>query len=447
MNFSDNDYHPELGCYLRWLHGNPNKRINKMYSMSAFHFYASDVGYVQHTEYYKYAQYMELSIMGIIFNEPEYYVRLYVDASIFSKLNTENHIWRKKINLFKRYPRIQIIAVKMPRYYLDDSQSHQGLLPVMFRYLPLFDPNVSIIIFKDIDNIWTQQNLYFTNLWLDSGKDVQLFLNENYKRQQIESLSYTDTILENKFYTTILSGMWGLRKPLNTIYSYSFWQKMFAYNETYTDIVFNQEYFDNNYKYYGVRFTYGFDELMMSRVLIPLLINNGKTFYAIPIRIYDTDYFKNLFHPTINKFLIAIIDDKKIIDMVKKIILNKYWDLNSDNTGLAQYLLCLITNIYFKIINNDSNKFITNEWIQNVIKYKIYPQPLLMGLGIFTFKNFKKFQWYNYYNDIDYSGTNTINKLIIDGELLTISDLTAGVYDTIPDDSDPDPAPDNPYNI
>ena len=55
--------------------------------------------------------------------------------------------------------------------------------------------------------------------------------------------------------------------------------------------------------------------------------------------------------------------------------------------------------------------------------------------------------FYNYYNDIDYSGTNTINKLIIDGELLTISDLTAGVYDTIPDDSDPDPVPDNPYNI
>jgi hypothetical protein len=64
---------------------------------------------------------------------------------------------------------------------------------------------------------------------------------------------------------------------------------MFAYIESFTAFVNDPKY--KGYKFYGVRFSYGFDELALTRIVIPNFINMKMKFYCIPIKIYDPVYY------------------------------------------------------------------------------------------------------------------------------------------------------------
>jgi hypothetical protein len=443
MIYDQSEYDQKLGCFLKWIHGNPNEIVEKMYSMSVFHFYTELSGFTKHYTYQKYATYLRLSVESILEKTTDWKIRLYIDESILTEKNEESLVWKSLLEKFKISDRIQIICVKFPQYFFQDSNTHQGLLAVLFRYLALFDPNVGICLFRDIDNIWTEQHNYFVDKWINSNTDICLFLNSGYKRQQISDLTVNDVILEDTFYTTILSGLWNIRKKIGYIFPISIWQKMFAYTESYTDFVNNIDYI--NYKFYKVRFTYGFDELILTRITLPIFIDMGLTIYAIPIKIYNIDYFKNLFNPSINKFL-RTITSKSNTDLMLNIILTKYWDMNSHNAGLSQYLICLITNIYYKIITKQS--FIKNEQLINTLKYSIYPVPLLMGIGLFTFKNYYKYEWYP--NKKLIAGTNIVDKFVINNERLSFEDLMAGGQYNPTDPTDPldpiDPIPTDPLD-
>jgi hypothetical protein len=416
------EYVPELGCYLKWLHGDPSQQIEKLYCMAAFHFFTTDTGYIEHLEYQKYAEYMDISVNSIIVSTTDWYVRVYIDESVLNSLNPENVIWREKLAVLYTIPRVQVICVKMPRYYLPNSQNHQGLLPVIFRYLPLFDKNTSILLFRDIDNIWTEQHHYFVDKWLTNGnEDIFLFMNQNYKRQEIKDLTQNDVILDDHFYTAILSGLWSVRKPMGSKFSYSIWQKMFAYNESYTDFVNLAKY--KEYKYHKVRFTYGFDELMLTRIALPLLIREGLSVYAIPIKIYDEAYLQNLFDGNAIKKFLKVLTTPDNIEIIQRIVLKNYWHMSTPNVGLSQYIICLLTNIYFNIITT-KNKFYKNDIFINAVRYKVYPVPLLMGLGLFTFKNYKRYNWFNYDGSTS-SGINILHKFLTTNTRLTIAELTA----------------------
>ena len=287
--YTEEEYDPKLGLYQKWISGDPNQKIEKSYCMAAFQFCAPTQGYIKQEEYHKYAEYIDISVMSIINNSKDWYIRIYIDESILTDLNPDSVIWRQKLDMFKLQPRVQIVCIKMPRYFIEETHCHEGLLAVMFRYLTIFDPNVSICLFRDIDNVWTDQHHYFVEKWLERGDDVCVFLNQNYKRQQAIGLTPTDIILEDKYYTTVLSGLWNIRKPFDYVFPKTIWQKIYIYIEDYTKFAFDPQYI--GYKYYGIRFSYGFDELALSRILIPILINTGSSFYAIPIKIYDVDYF------------------------------------------------------------------------------------------------------------------------------------------------------------
>jgi hypothetical protein len=329
-------------------------------------------------------------------------------------------VWAEKINALKQHDKVQIICVQFPRYYANGN--HQGLLPVMFRYLTMFDPNVGISLFRDIDNIWTDQHQYFIDQWIERDTDVCLYLNENYKRQQVIGLTENDVILENKFYTTLLSGLWNIRNPPGGAFSVAIWQKIFGYIESYTAYAFNPEYM--GYKYYGARFSYGFDEIALTRVVLPILIDAGATFYSIPVKIYDLDYFNNLFHtPVLAKFL-KRVSDRETLDTVKTIMINNYWSMFTENAGLSQYILGIITNIYFGIIMNKS-KYYSSETLINNIKNQIIPNPLLMSIGIFTFKNYKRYNWFPIEGKTT-CGIDVVNKFLNTNARITLEEWTAG---------------------
>jgi hypothetical protein len=436
--FLQEEYNAELGCYIKWIQGNPEEKIEKMYSMSAFHFFDNNIGYVEHYEYQKYAEYLNLTVRSIIENSPDWYVRIYTDTSILTDLNGESNKWKEILDNFSDESRIQILCIKMPDYYSETNHNHQGLLPVLFRYLTLFDPNVSICLFRDIDNIWTEQHDYFTNQWLSGTEDICVFLNTNYKRQQICDLTPTDVVLEEKYYCTLLSGMWNIRKSFGYIFPFDIWQKMFAYIENYTDFVNNPEY--KTYKYFGIRFTYGFDELALTRIVLPIFMDMGLTFYAIPIKIYDLDSLNCLFDDPILKKFFDLMSDRQTMSIVKQIALNNYWHMNTENEGLSEYILCILINIYFNIIIGKSSY--KNEKFISALQNKIYPVPILMGLGLFTFKNLNRYNWYPIQNVKSTGGIDVVKKFIDQNLRLTLEDFTANS-----DLSNNGDGPINPYSI
>ncbi len=415
------EYIPELGCYLKWLHGDQKRSVEKLYCMSAFHSFTKTDGYERYTDYNKYAEYLDVSISSIINNSIDWYVRLYIDDSILAPTNEESVLWHEKLVKLYLLDRVQVISVKMPRYYIAGANCHQGLLAVLFRYLPLFDANTSIMLFRDVDNIWTEQHDYLVNNWLENGEEeLFLFLNQDYKRQQIESLTTTGVILENKFYTSMLSGLWGIRKRHGYRFPYSIWHKMFAYVESYTDFVDMPAY--KQCKYYGVRFTYGFDELMLSRVMLPLLLDMGLSVYAIPIKIYDGDYIANLFDEPILRKFFKMLTRPENISIIRSITINNYWHMTTPNAGLSEYILCLLTNVYYRLIT-EKNRFYSNDTFINALKYRVYPVPLLMGIGLFTFKNYNKYNWFR--TSDRRGGSDIVQQFLSTNVRLSIEELTA----------------------
>ena len=139
MEYLENEYNDQLGCYLKWIHGNSDQIIDKLYSISALHYHNKN-GYTKNENgFYKYAEYLQLNVLSILNNTPEWYVRVYIDESILTEINEEYMIWGGVLNILKQYDKVQIICVKMPIYFFEEYKCHNGLLSVLFRYLVLFD--------------------------------------------------------------------------------------------------------------------------------------------------------------------------------------------------------------------------------------------------------------------------------------------------------------------
>jgi len=444
IEFIESEYDKQLGVYQKWIKGNKLQKIQKMYCMVAFQPYYENVGFAV-ANYQKYAEYLYLTISNITTTLQDWYVRIYIDQSIIHKDNPDKNIWIDKFNSIMGMPNVQIIAVKFPRYYLK-NHCHKELLPVMFRYLALFDKTTSIMLFRDIDNIYTEQHHMLVDDWICSNNDVCFFMNESYKRQEIAGLTQKNVILSDTYYTTILSGLWNFRKDFDTILPVSLWQKIYYYIESYTNITYKIEY--KNYINYKNRFSYGFDELALTRIIVPYFINTNLNIHSIPIRIYDPEYFANMFDNNLVKKFLRNISDDATIQFVKTFIINKYWDLYSQTAGLAQYMLCIITNIYFGIIQRKSKYYRSDTFISD-IKKKILPNILLMSIANFTFKNFKRYNWFPIPGK-DTSGSATVAKFLESNKKISIVEWTAGTYISV--DLPPiNPYPDEPdvpiYNI
>lgn len=423
--FYETEFDKTLGLYQKWIHGDPNQKINKLYSMSAFQTYFHNAGFII-ADYQKYAEYMHITINSIFENYQEWVVRLYIDESILHPDNSDNPIWKDKLSqlMNSQYAaRMQIIAVKFPRYYTR-ANCHKELLAVMFRYLALFDKNTSIILFRDIDNIYTEQHEYFTNYWISQGSELCFFMNDKYKRQEIAGLSPTEILLKDEFSITILSGIWNIRKPHGYSFTSTLWQKIFAYIEDSTNVTYKEEYL--GYRHYGQRFTYGFDELALTKVAVPIFISMGMNFYAVPVRIYDVDFFKNMFDNTLLTKFIRNLADAKTLQFIKKTVIDDYWAMYNPQAGLSQYILCILTNIYVGIIQKKS-RFYLNETFINNMKNKIIPNTLLMAIATFTFKNYKKYNWYPLPGKSK-CGSLIVNRFLETNRQITIEEWTADTY-------------------
>jgi hypothetical protein len=90
--------------------------------------------------------------------------------------------------------------------------------------------------------------------------------------------------------------------------------------------------------------------------------------------------------------------------------------MDTQNAGLSEFLLCIISNIYFKILSKQSHLF-TNEVFMEQLKYDVYKVPVLMGVGLFVFKNYDRYLWFG-------KGNQLVNKFLSTRIRFTIKDLT-----------------------
>lgn len=372
---------PSLGVELKFVHGNPKQHIPKCISMSVFHLYIED-NFVQHVYYYKYIQYLLLSVMYASQNNKDWVIRLYTDDSIISHKNKESEHWRRVMHIFRQLDNVQIINIKFPNYYNEDLKCHKGLLGAMFRFLPLFDSKVDICIFRDIDNIWTGHDFYFVNQWIESSARGMLYLDYNYRKQEISELTPTDVIRTGPDTLSIFAGVWGFKGTITE----TWWHKMFYYIEQTNAFVYSPKY--KGYKFYQIPFIYGFDELVLSKVLMPALMQQDD-FYVVPIQIWNTFSFSRLFDSTTKTFHKQIGLVGKIREDMQYLFVHKYWDMESSQSGLAQFLLGLLSTLYCRVITEDTR---FNEY-KDTLK-KIYPIPFLIAIGSYYFKNVLKYRWH-----------------------------------------------------
>lgn len=377
----------KLGIQTKYIIGNKNERIDKLVSMVAFHLYIGQ-NFVQHTYYYKYAQYLLESVKYIL-NNSEWHVRLYIDDSLTSPKNKEKSVWIDVLELFTKYKRLQVVHVTFQQYYDKTNSCHKGLLATLFRYLVLFEDNVNVCIFRDIDNIWTEQDFYFTNQWINSGCDGVMYLDNNYRKQEITKLTQYDVLRTGEHFLSVFAGIWGYRLHYEALPP-TLWHKLLFYTLDSNKFVYKQIY--SRTKFFAIPFIYGFEELAISRVLIPELINQNKRFYVVPIKIWSIDHFKRLFNEQLESFYDEIGLQTNTRKKVEQCILQQYWDMTSCNSGKAQLLLGMLTNIYYKIITKQSKRFSSNKHLIDIL-INMYPKPFLMSLGLFFFKNFIKYQW------------------------------------------------------
>lgn len=364
--------YPNLGITQDFLIGGEISR-SKVYSLSLF--------LLDNNSALKYQRYTKLCVDSLLAQNPDWGVHLYIDKSV------SNRFVQKAFGSYP--PGLQVIRVQMHRY-----PDNYGLLPVLFRYLPLFDPGIEVCVFRDIDNIWTDQDRYFVDTWLSSDCALIAALNDKYLRQQIRNAQFE---YEERYYSCIFAGLWGVRKqaPIPV----ALWQLMFAYLEFSTDFIPSRQN----------RFYYGFDEILLSRICVPYFLSKEYKCLAYPVRIYDEVLLRNMTNPllvpagTLRNEMRKLItsfnlpyssykaDADQQIAQVRDILVNRYWEITGESAGEAQYALVVLSHLYFYILTGNVTKY--NRRFMTALRYLIYPIPTVISCGIFTFNNVYLSQW------------------------------------------------------
>jgi hypothetical protein len=136
-------------------------------------------GYVSDFDISGFQEYAEGAIR-VVDSAKEYFkdwvVRIYIDVSLFHKGNPEFvEIWEPMFRAIKEKDNVELIVVDFPAGKVDPYFHHQ-FVPVIFRYLPIFDDTVDAVIVRDIDSCLTDIDYFFVNEWLKSDKDLHSYL-------------------------------------------------------------------------------------------------------------------------------------------------------------------------------------------------------------------------------------------------------------------------------
>jgi hypothetical protein len=339
---------------------------------------------------------------------------IYIDTSINDKYNL---LMTSFIDFCIMYNnRIELVDIEMSPFMNDDMRGHIGLLGTLFRYIPLFNPDIKYCFIADSDN--------YNNIFLD--KILKKFFNFSKNNLLIfKPVLYSRNNDVNNCVPNILAGMMAFKKNKNSIFNLNIWQNMFVFiDNLYTKIKksnSNISCYPNIDKNTGKNpFEFGFEEQALSNIFIFSVLNAKYNISSCTLVWYNNE--------KVNKYYIYNIMIKKYKLINIEFLLFLYKKLNiifNDNKFLNSKL--------FYILNNYDNNLHINLIIENII------YSLILDNNNNNFKNIKlnKINLFNSQNDfIEYKRLSSIILLFviypgyeinIDNNLLM--NITHNIYD------------------
>ncbi len=288
---------------------------------------------------------------------------IYIDTSVNDKGNDINI---KLLDFCKKYEsRIELIEITMKNFMNKDGRGHLGLLGTIFRYIPLFEPEIENCFIADSDN-YNSLILY----------DI---LEEFFNKSQSNLLTFRPILYErnndiNKCFPNFFAGMMAFKKLQGQIFNNKIWINMFSFmQKLFIKIVTNSKndscppLTDRNT---GKNpFEFGFEEQALSNVLIPNVLTNGVieniplVWFAQDLKLYLTN--------TILKPKFKLINPEIIKTFLIKI-------------GIGISSEFLNSDIFYKLLTYDNNIHLITI-LENLIYSKILNnENKLMNLPIFT---------------------------------------------------------------
>ena len=274
---------------------------------------------------------------------PDWIVRIYTDTSITASTRP---VVKKFLKDMKTVKAVEIFEVCMPRLKVKKKFNHVGLLSVLFRYLVLFDPTVETCFMADADNYPTIGLQIFINKWISSNKPFFAFLNS------LPNI-YSRVNKDGNCVVTIFAGMFGCKKKTGKIINPLIWENIFTYIDEYYgkflkgEIQYKKEQCEYMYGSKGDDpFKFGFEEVAITNVLIPAIIECKLDIYAVPLT-YHTLLMYDI-------YLDENIDllTPEFLDVIKRNL--RMQDFKKDK--LPPHFVTIIYSILYNHVNKQNNK-------------------------------------------------------------------------------------------
>jgi uncharacterized protein YfkK (UPF0435 family) len=282
-----------------------------------------------------------------------YNIIIYIDSSINNNLNFNRDCKQEFLRFCQKYStRIQLIEVDMPLF--KNGIKHFGTLGTLFRYLPLFHPQIENCFIGDVDN--------YNNPLLDLILN-KFFIESNNNLLTFKPLYYARHNTENECVENFFAGMTAFKKLKKSIFNPEIWINMFhflekLYIDAKSDSIKDCDGIPN--RIVGAEpFEYGSEEQAIANVLIPSILTAGReisniylTFLA-PQLIKDI-YINKILRPLIlslnEEFIFTLFNDLNLYCDSKLLQSDEFYDLLTSQANWHIFIL-ILSVIYIKLLS------------------------------------------------------------------------------------------------
>eukprot|EP01083_Nonionella_stella_P140730 432179_1 len=109
---------------------------------------------------------------------PDWVMRIYYDETVVKALP---FLAPFLLRAFARHPQIELHEFPHWVEFKHMNGIYVNLIPCLFRLLPLEEPGIDAVVFRDLDSVLTEADAKYVNEWLDGGKPLHRYYSKIYK--------------------------------------------------------------------------------------------------------------------------------------------------------------------------------------------------------------------------------------------------------------------------
>ena len=308
--------------------------------------------------------------------EDGWILRIYTDQSLLSSNykydddsdvnswngKTENYAWVDGISKIQERKNVQLVKYDFESFKdPTDSEYHIGYFGTVVRFMSMFDTDVELSVFRDINKIPTTYDKNIIDQWIQSGSLFHFYINSTYqpmhfiyyKQKLTTYIKYRDSI--NTLSAGLLAGFWSVRHISDNVLFDNIIENVKC--ECTTDESFMQKCFKiiGMRGYAGKKLQYGIDEIVLNNSIY----NYAKSKTVVNDNIYTINY------------LLECIKENKRIGLYKKIIcimLMKGYSVSIATEYLVYNYLNGVSQINYNSKGSIVNGFTIASMILDVLK-------------------------------------------------------------------------------